>query len=114
MPQPADLPRPVLTLVDHPLVQHKLSLMRKADTSTSKFRALMREISLLLAYEATRDLALEDVLIETPGRYSLFVRCVRGGKPEPTDISLDDQLLTPADTRSGQTLLVNPDCPRGG
>ena len=66
MPQPADLPRPVLTLVDHPLVQHKLSLMRKADTSTSKFRALMREISLLLAYEATRDLALEDILIETP------------------------------------------------
>jgi uracil phosphoribosyltransferase len=67
MPQPPDLPRsPVLTIVDHPLVQHKLSLMRKQDTSTSKFRALMREISLLLAYEATRDLALEDTLIETP------------------------------------------------
>ena len=67
MPQPPDLPRPpVLTLVNHPLVQHKLSLMRKQDTSTSKFRALMREISLLLAYEATRDLALEEILIETP------------------------------------------------
>jgi uracil phosphoribosyltransferase len=67
MPQPADLPRPpVLTIVDHPLVQHKLSLMRKSATSTSKFRALMREISLLLAYEATRDLALEETLIETP------------------------------------------------
>jgi uracil phosphoribosyltransferase len=67
MPQPPDLPRPpVLTIVEHPLVQHKLSLMRKQDTSTSKFRALMREISLLLAYEATRDLALEDTLIETP------------------------------------------------
>jgi uracil phosphoribosyltransferase len=67
MPQPPDLPRPpVLTIVDHPLVQHKLSLMRKSATSTSKFRALMREISLLLAYEATRDLALEDTLIETP------------------------------------------------
>jgi uracil phosphoribosyltransferase len=67
MPQPPDLPRPpVLTIVDHPLVRHKLSLMRKQDTSTSKFRALMREISLLLAYEATRDLALEDTLIETP------------------------------------------------
>ena len=67
MPQPPDSPRlPVLTLVDHPLVQHKLSLMRKQDTSTSKFRALMREISLLLAYEATRDLALEEILIETP------------------------------------------------
>ena len=67
MPQPPDLARPpILTIVDHPLVQHKLSLMRKQDTSTSKFRALMREISLLLAYEATRDLALEDTLIETP------------------------------------------------
>jgi uracil phosphoribosyltransferase len=57
---------PWLTIVDHPLVQHKLSLMRKRDTSTSKFRLLMREISLLLAYEATRDLALEDTEIETP------------------------------------------------
>jgi uracil phosphoribosyltransferase len=57
---------PWLTIVDHPLVQHKLSLMRKRDTSTSKFRSLMREVSLLLAYEATRDLALEDTEIETP------------------------------------------------
>jgi uracil phosphoribosyltransferase len=55
-----------LTVVDHPLVRHKLSLMRRADTSTSKFRRLMREISLLLGYEATRDLALEEIEIETP------------------------------------------------
>jgi uracil phosphoribosyltransferase len=55
-----------VTVVDHPLVQHKLSLMRKRETSTSKFRLLMREISLLLAYEATRDLALEETEIETP------------------------------------------------
>ena len=60
-PQP-----PMLRIVDHPLVQHKLSLMRKRETSTSKFRALMREISLLLAYEASRDLALEETEIETP------------------------------------------------
>ena len=67
MPQPADkTPEPWLTIVDHPLVQHKLSLMRKRDTSTSKFRLLMREISLLLAYEATRELALEETEIETP------------------------------------------------
>ena len=67
MPQAPDTPRPpTLTIVDHPLVQHKLSLMRKRDTSTSKFRLLMREISLLLAYEATRDLALEETEIETP------------------------------------------------
>jgi uracil phosphoribosyltransferase len=55
-----------VTIVDHPLVRHKLSLMRAADTSTSKFRQLMREISLLLGYEATRDLALEEVNIATP------------------------------------------------
>jgi uracil phosphoribosyltransferase len=67
MPQSSKKTRePWLTIVDHPLVQHKLSLMRKRDTSTSKFRLLMREISLLLAYEATRDLALEDTEIETP------------------------------------------------
>ena len=55
-----------LTVVDHPLVRHKLSLMRARDTSTSKFRDLMREISLLVGYEATRDLPLEEIEIETP------------------------------------------------
>ena len=53
-------------VVDHPLVQHKLTLMRQKDTSTSKFRALMREVSFLLGYEATRNLPLETVEIETP------------------------------------------------
>jgi uracil phosphoribosyltransferase len=57
---------PNLTVVDHPLIQHKLSLMRDRDTSTAKFRRLMREISLLLAYEATRELSLEMVEVETP------------------------------------------------
>ena len=55
-----------ITIVDHPLVRHKLSLMRARDTSTSKFRMLMREISLLLGYEATRDLLLAETDIETP------------------------------------------------
>jgi uracil phosphoribosyltransferase len=55
-----------VTVVEHPLVQHKLSLMRARQTSTSKFRLLMREISLLLGYEATRGLALEDADIDTP------------------------------------------------
>ena len=58
-------PRP-LTVVEHPLVQHKLALMRAADTSTSKFRQLMREISLLLGYEAMRDLQVEEREVETP------------------------------------------------
>ena len=47
-----------LTIVDHPLVQHKLTLMRERDTSTASFRQLLREISLLLAYEVTRDLPM--------------------------------------------------------
>lgn len=55
-----------LTVVDHPLVQHKLSIMRAKDTSTKSFRQLLREISHLLAYEVTRDLPLTEVAIETP------------------------------------------------
>jgi len=80
MPQPALSPsRPrSVTIVDHPLVRHKLSLMRAEDTSTSKFRQLMREISLPLGYEATRDLALEETLIETPAR--IHARPLLAGK----------------------------------
>ena len=67
MPRRSDPSRSsMLTVVDHPLVQHKLALMRAADTSTSKFRQLMREVSLLLGYEAMRDLAVEDREVETP------------------------------------------------
>ena len=55
-----------VTVVDHPLVQHKLTLMRRAETPTAKFRQLLREISLLLGYEVTRDLPTELRRIETP------------------------------------------------
>lgn len=55
-----------LTVVTHPLVQHKLSIMRDKDTSTAGFRRLLREISLLLAYEVTRELPMTTVEIETP------------------------------------------------
>jgi len=53
-------------LVDHPLIQHKLTIMRKADTPSSLFRQLLQEISQLLTYEVCRDLKTEPVLIETP------------------------------------------------
>src|SRR3954469_1401132 len=67
MPQHSESrPRSLLTIVEHPLVQHKLALMRAADSSTSKFRQLTREISLLLGYEATRHLEVEDREIATP------------------------------------------------
>ncbi|MEM7026176.1 MAG: uracil phosphoribosyltransferase [Pseudomonadota bacterium] len=55
-----------VTLVDHPLVQHKLSVMRRRETTTVKFRQLMREVSTLLAYEVTRDLPMTTASIETP------------------------------------------------
>jgi uracil phosphoribosyltransferase len=53
-------------VIDHPLVQHKLTLLRKADTSAAVFRALLREISMLLAYEVTRDMPLTYLPITTP------------------------------------------------
>jgi uracil phosphoribosyltransferase len=55
-----------VTVISHPLVQHKLTLMRKKDTSTKTFRALTREVATLLCYEVTRDLSLDEVEIETP------------------------------------------------
>ncbi|MGI9367613.1 MAG: uracil phosphoribosyltransferase [Ruegeria sp.] len=55
-----------LTVVDHPLVQHKLTLMRDKGTSTASFRQLLREITLLLAYEVTREMSLTTRHIETP------------------------------------------------
>src|SRR5712671_943045 len=60
------VPMEKITIVEHPLVQHKLSLMREKDTSTKSFRQLMREIATLLCYEVTRDLSLGPVEIETP------------------------------------------------
>lgn len=59
------MPSPV-TVVDHPLVQHKLGLLREKDRSTSGFRTLLGEISMLLVYEVTRDLPLTFETIETP------------------------------------------------
>jgi uracil phosphoribosyltransferase len=57
---------PNVTVLNHPLVQHKLTLLRRKDTATSVFRQLMRELSLLMAYEVTRDLPTGTVAIETP------------------------------------------------
>lgn len=78
-----------VTVVDHPLVQHKLSIMRDKDTSTASFRRLLREISLLLCYEVTRDLKLTTRTIETPmvtmdaptieGKKLVFASVLRAG-----------------------------------
>ena len=78
-----------VTVVDHPLVQHKLSIMRKKETSTAGFRRLLREISLLLCYEVTRELELTTTTIETPletmeaptleGKKLVFASVLRAG-----------------------------------
>jgi uracil phosphoribosyltransferase len=80
---------PNLHVVDHPLVQHKLTLMRKKEASTNSFRRLLGELSALMAYEVTRDMALSDVTIETPletttgrvidGKKLVFVSILRAG-----------------------------------
>ena len=59
-------PMAQVIVIDHPLVQHKLTLMRKAETSAALFRALLREISMLLAYEVTRNMPLTYKAITTP------------------------------------------------
>ena len=78
-----------VTVIDHPLVQHKLTIMRKKETSTGSFRRLLREISTLLCYEVTRDLELTTQRIETPleeidapvleGKKLVFASILRAG-----------------------------------
>src|ERR671935_2598620 len=63
---PGRRPFPGVTVVDHPLVQHKLTLLRDKSGSTKTFRELLKEIGMLLCYEVTRDLPLTKVEIETP------------------------------------------------
>ena len=76
-------------VVDHPLVQHKLTLMREKDRSTSNFRRLLHEISMLMAYEVTRDMPTQLITVETPletmqspvidGKKTVFVVIMRAG-----------------------------------
>lgn len=62
----ATTPLPNLTVLDHPLIRHKLSLLRDRHTSTKDFKQLVSEIAMLMAYEVTKDLPLEPIEIETP------------------------------------------------
>ena len=55
-----------VTIFDHPLIQHKISILRNKNTGTNEFRSLIEEIAMLMGYEALRDLPLEDVEVETP------------------------------------------------
>jgi uracil phosphoribosyltransferase len=79
----------VVHVIDHPLVQHKLTLMRKRTTSTANFRKLLNEIGALMAYEVTRDMPTHEVEVETPletttgrmidGKKLVFVPILRAG-----------------------------------
>jgi uracil phosphoribosyltransferase len=83
------IPPSKVHLVDHPLVQHKLTLMRRKDASTNTFRTLLNELSMLMAYEVTRDMPMQDIEIETPlekttsrvidGKKLVFVSILRAG-----------------------------------
>ena len=68
-----------LHIIDHPMIQHKLSIMRDIHTGSKDFRQLLTEISLLMGYEVTRDLPLEPVEIETPMR-KMTARVISGKK----------------------------------
>lgn len=68
-----------LHIIDHPMIQHKLSIMRDINTGSKDFRELLKEISLLMGYEITRDLPLEDVEIETPMK-KMSARIISGKK----------------------------------
>ena len=68
-----------VTLVEHPLIVHKLSHLRAKDTETKRFRELVAELATLLCYEATKDLELEDVVIETPLE-SMTTQVIKGKK----------------------------------
>lgn len=57
---------PLVHVINHPLVEHKLTLMRRKDASTNSFRTLLNELAMLMAYEVTRDMPMQDVEIETP------------------------------------------------
>jgi uracil phosphoribosyltransferase len=53
-------------VLDHPLIQHKLSLIRDENTNSKEFRSLVEEVAMLMAYEVTRDFPLEDIEVQTP------------------------------------------------
>src|SRR3954465_12674701 len=89
MTKPGNLSMSNVHLIEHPLVQHKLTLMRKKEASTNSFRRLLNELAMLMAYEVTRDMAMQEVEIETPlektkarvidGKKLVFVSILRAG-----------------------------------
>ena len=111
-----------VTVVDHPLVQHKLSIMRNKETSTAGFRRLLREISLLLGYEVTRNLELTTTKIETPlevmdapileGKKLVFASVLRAGnglyRDHDTLEAVEYFFKAPSDLADRLVIVVDP------
>lgn len=105
-------------VIDHPLVQHKLTLMRQADTSTNDFRRLLNEIATLMAYDVLADIPMQEITVKTPmevttgrvidGKKLVFASILRGGT------SIADGMLTVVPGARighiGSTAIRNPCC----
>ena len=114
-----------VVVIDHPLVQHKLTLMRDKNTGTKDFRMLLNELSTLMAYEVTRDLPMEEVDIETPVA-SMRARVLAGRKPAAKvghiGLYRDPETLKPVsyycklpgDTSERDMIVVDPMLATGG
>ena len=96
-----------VVIMDHPLIQHKLSILRDVDTSTMEFRELVNEIAMLMMYDATRDLPLEDKQVTTPcgvadckvlaGRKLAFVPILRAGRVGHIGLYRNEETLEPVE-----------------
>ena len=111
-------------IFDHPLIQHKLSILRNKNTSSKDFRDLVSEIAMLMCYEATRDLPLEDVEIETPmgktvakhlaGKKLAIVPILRAGLDETTLQPVEYFCKLPKDIDRRDVIVVDPMLATGG
>ena len=101
-------------VIDHPMIQHKLTIMRKKETGSKDFRELLKEISLLMGYEVTRDLPLADVEIETPICKTMAKKV--SGRKLPEDINkrlvivTDPMLATGGSSCDALTMLKERGC----
>ena len=78
-------------VIDHPLIQHKLTLMRNKKTSSKDFRTMLNEISMLMGYEVTRDLPMKEVETETPiAKAKANILTIYQHSPETTDADFED------------------------
>ena len=110
-----------LTVVEHPLVQHKLTILRDRRTPTAQFRQILREIAFVLGCEATRDLPLSEIEIETPGgplRFTTSVGLSPLESPMPSyDTALknaDQALYAAKQAGRDQARIFEPDIPGTG